>query len=197
MGAIPSDIETDSQPPMTIPLGHFVVGFGFLLVGAAVGVASSLGLLAGFVRVAHLHLLLVGWVCVTIMGAMTQFVPVWSGVGLHSRRLSVVQLGLVAVGLVGLVGAFLTGVGWLFLVGGLGLLLGLWTFVYNLGRTLWRVGEYDPTERHFVLALLFFAALAPLGERAVVRRQAGSRHSLSPGVTSSRLTRLWPSSVGS
>jgi hypothetical protein len=163
MGAIPSDIETDSQPPMTIPLGHFVVGFGFLLVGAAVGVTSSLGLLVGFVRVAHLHLLLVGWVCVTIMGAMTQFVPVWSGVGLHSRRLSVVQLCLVAVGLIGLVGAFLTGVGWLFLVGGLGLLVGLWTFVYNLGRTLWRVDEYDPTERHFGLAILFFAALAPLG----------------------------------
>jgi hypothetical protein len=163
MGAIPSDIETDSQPPMTIPLGHFVVGFGFLLAGATVGVASSLGLLGGFVRVAHLHLLLVGWVCVTIMGAMTQFVPVWSGVGLHSRSLAVGQLALVAVGLVGLVGAFLTGIQRLFVLGGLGLLAGLWTFVYNLGRTLWRVDEYDATERHFGFALLFFAALAPLG----------------------------------
>jgi hypothetical protein len=148
---------------MTIPLGHFVVGFGFLLAGAAVGVGSSLGFLGGLVRIAHLHLLLVGWVCVTIMGAMTQFVPVWSGVSLHSRPLAVGQLALVATGLVGLAGGFLTGVGWLLVLGGVCLLFGLWTFVYNLGRTLWRVEEHDVTERHFGVALLCFAALAPLG----------------------------------
>ena len=163
MAAIPSDIETDSQPPMTVPLGHFVVGFGFLLVGAVVGIGSSLGVLDGFVRVAHLHLLLVGWVCVTIMGAMTQFVPVWSGVPLHSRRLAVVQLVFVTAGLTGLVSAFLTGVPWLFIPGGIGLLAGLWTFVYNLGRTLARLESHDVTERHFGFALVFFALLAPLG----------------------------------
>ena len=168
MGAIPSDIETDSQPPMTIPLGHFVVGFGFLVLGAAVGVASTLGLLTGFVRVAHLHLLLVGWVCVTIMGAMTQFVPVWSGVELHSRRLAVVQVALVAAGLPGLVGAFLTGAVWLFAPAGTLLLAGLWTFVYNLGRTLAQLGTHDVTERHFGLALVFFALLAPLGAALAV-----------------------------
>ncbi|WP_340100747.1 hypothetical protein [Salinibaculum salinum] len=163
MAAIPSDIETDTQPPMTIPLRHFVVGFGFLLVGAALGVWTALGTGGGFAGVAQLHLLLVGWVCVTIMGAMTQFVPVWSGVPLHSRRLAAAQLVFVAVGLVGLVAAFLSNVWWLFVPAGLALVAGLWTFVYNIARTLARLDSHDVTERHFVLALGFFALLAPLG----------------------------------
>ncbi|MEF8870321.1 MAG: hypothetical protein V5A41_01700 [Haloarculaceae archaeon] len=163
MAAIPSDIETDTQPPMTIPLRHFLVGFGFLLVGAALGVWTALGSGGGFAGVAQLHLLLVGWVCVTIMGAMTQFVPVWSGVTLHSRRLAVAQLLLVTVGLVGLLAAFLSTVWWLFVPAGLALVAGLWTFVYNIARTLARLDSRDVTERHFALALGFFALLAPLG----------------------------------
>lgn len=37
-------------------------------------------------------LLFVGCICVKIMGAMTQFIPVWSGVELHSRRFAVREL---------------------------------------------------------------------------------------------------------
>ncbi len=163
MAAIPSDIETDTQPPMMIPLRHFVVGFGFLLVGAVLGVWTALGAGGGFAHIAHLHLLLVGWVCVTIMGAMTQFVPVWSGVSLYSRQLAGTQLVFVAAGLVGIVAAFLTNVWWLFVPAGLALVAGLWTFVYNIARTLARLDSHDVTEGHFALALGFFALLAPLG----------------------------------
>ncbi len=43
------------------------------------------------------------------------------------------------------------------------MLLGFWTFAYNVGRTLWTLDEYDVTERHFGLALGFFVVLTPLG----------------------------------
>jgi len=162
MSAIPGDIDADRGPPMTVPLRHFVVALAFLLAGAGFGLLWSLGVAPGLARVAHLHLLLVGWVCVTIMGAMTQFVPVWSGVALHSRRLAVVQLWLVVAGLAGLVAAFLAA-GWLFVPAGVALVAGFWTFVYNAGRTLRAAGGWDVTERHFALALGFFALLAPLG----------------------------------
>ncbi|WP_101297989.1 hypothetical protein [Halegenticoccus soli] len=164
MSVVPGGIDTDRQPPMTIPLRHFVVGLGFLLAGSLAGVANAAGLSFGLGGLAHVHLLLAGWVCITIMGAMTQFVPVWSNVPLHSRRLATLQLALVAGGLAGFAGAlFSARLPWLAVFGGL-MLLGFWTFVYNLARTIARIDRrLDVTERHFALALGFFVFLTALG----------------------------------
>lgn len=163
MGAIPGNIETDQQPPMTVPLRHFVVGLLFLVAGIGLGIGLHLNAVPGLGRLAHIHLLLAGWICITIMGAMTQFVPVWSGATLHSRRLANVQLGLVVAGLSGFVGAFLLlEATWLIPFAVL-MLVGFWVFAYNIIRTLVTVEEYDVTERHFLGALGFFLALTVLG----------------------------------
>lgn len=169
--SVPAGIDADRGPPMVVPLVHFVVGFVFLLAGAGLGLASALGFSAGLVSVAHVHLLLVGWVAVTIMGAMTQFVPVWSGTDLHSRRLSVVQIELVGVGLAGFVLALLAGrLGWLPVLAGL-MLVGFWVFAYNVTRTLLRKGSgdaslvasLDVTERHFALAVSYLLVVTVFG----------------------------------
>ncbi|WP_137284420.1 hypothetical protein [Halorussus salinisoli] len=172
--SVPGGIDADRGPPMAIPLAHFVAGFGFLLAGAALGVVGAAGVSPGLSRAADVHLLLVGWVCVTILGAMTQFVPVWSGVELHSRRLAVAQLALVAGGVAGFAGLLVTArLDWL-PVAGAAMLAGFWTFVYNVGRTLWSAasGEsadetaglaLDPTERHFALALGYVLVVTALG----------------------------------
>ena len=163
MSHVPGAVDTEYQPPMAIPLAHFVVGIGFLLAGLAIGLLVSLGTVQGFARLAHIHLFLVGWVCVTIMGAMTQFIPVWSGVRLHSRRLAVLQLGLATVGLAGFASALLTStISVLPVAGGL-LALGLWLFVYNIARSLPNPTAFDVTERHFAVALGFFAVVPLLG----------------------------------
>jgi hypothetical protein len=157
------DLETDRQPPMTVPLAHFVVGFCFLLLGGVVGVAGALDAGPGMTALSHLHLLFVGWVCLTIMGAMTQFVPVWSGVTLHSRRLALAQLWVLTAGLVGFIATLLAGnLDWLAPFGTV-MLIGFWLFVYNVGRTLLRAHPFDVTERHFALALGFFVLLTVLG----------------------------------
>lgn len=163
MGAVPGNLETEKQPPMTVPLRHFLVGIGFLLTGAAVGTARVAGIAPALARVSHVHLLLAGWVCVTIMGAMTQFVPVWSGVTLQSRRLAVAQLWLVTVGLAGFSGGFLLGEPWLVAPFGATVLAGFWTFAYNFGRTAAAVDEFDVTEAHFAVALGWFVFLTVLG----------------------------------
>lgn len=163
MGAIPGGIDTNQQLPMTIPLRHFVVGLGFLIAGSILGIGVVVDAVPGFGRLAHVHLLLAGWVCITIMGAMTQFIPVWSGATLHSRRLANVQLGLVVVGLVGFASGFvLIELRWL-AVFGLIMVSGFWTFVYNIARTIATVEKLDVTERHFVVALAFFVILTTLG----------------------------------
>jgi len=163
MSAIPGAVETDRQPPMTVPLRYFLVGLAFLVAGGAVGVLSATGAVSGLTRLAHVHLLLVGWVCVTILGAMTQFIPVWSNVALHSRRLATVTLWFVAVGVAGMAWSFSAGAfAWVHAWGGLAL-VGFWTAAYNLGRTLSRARPWDVTERHFAVALAWFVVVPAFG----------------------------------
>ena len=163
MSALPGTLDTGQQPPMTVPLRHFFVALGFLLAGIGVGIGLVVDAIPGAGRLAHVHLLLAGWVCLTIMGAMTQFVPVWSGTSLYSRRLASIQLVLVAVGLSGFALAFIVGA-FIWLTGfGTVLLVGFWVFVYNVGRTVTTNHEYDVTERHFLFALLFFLLLTTFG----------------------------------
>ncbi|MFB6102640.1 MAG: hypothetical protein ABEJ73_08755 [Haloplanus sp.] len=163
MNAVPGGIDTDRQPPLSIPLRHFVAALGFLLVGSTLGVADALGVAPGLARLAHLHLLLVGFVCLTIAGAMTQFVPVWAGTTLHSRRLARVQLWLLVGGLTGFAIALLGRRLVALPVFGALILAGFWTFAYNVGRTLATARPLDVTERHFTAALGFFVALTTLG----------------------------------
>jgi len=163
MSAIPGEVDTDRQPPMTVPLRHFLVGSALLVAGGVTGVLDAVGVLSGVAVLAHLHLLLAGWVCVTIMGAMVQFVPVWSNVALHSRRLATAQLWLVAAGVGGMAVALATGaLGWVHAFGGLAL-AGFWTFAYNVGRTLLGARPWDVTERHFAFALACFAVVPAMG----------------------------------
>jgi hypothetical protein len=163
MAAIPGNIETDQQPPMTIPLRHFIIGLGFLFVGVLLGLGIAVDAVPGLGTLAHVHLLLAGWICITIMGAMTQFIPVWSGATLHSQRLASTQLTLVVVGLLGFAtGLVLNSLVWLIPFGTL-MLAGFWTFVYNIARTMASLESYDVTERHFLLSIGFFAVLTVLG----------------------------------
>lgn len=163
MAAIPEGVDTGQQPPMTVPLRHFLVGLGFLLGGIFLGAGMAIDTVPGLGSLAHVHLLLVGWVCVTIMGAMTQFVPVWSGVTLHSQRIANAQLAAVVGGLLVFVIGLMSTELLLLVPGGLLMLGGFWVFAYNIGRTLAKVDTLDVTERHFAVALGFFLLLTALG----------------------------------
>lgn len=156
------EIETEAQPPSRIPLQHFVVGLLFLVAGAVAGTLTAIGSVNGLV---HVHLLLVGWVCVTITGAMTQFVPVWSDEKLHSPRLARLQLFLVGVGVAGLVATFATAKFELAVLPGTLVLLGFWVFVYNISRTLPSINprRLDVTETHFLAALCYVVVATSFG----------------------------------
>jgi len=159
MSAIPADLDESSGPPTAIPLAHFVVALASLLAGVAVAALTT-----GWAgHLAHVHLFVAGWICLTILGAMTQFVPVWSGVALYSRRLAVAQLPLAALGFAGLAAGFLTGRLALLPLAGALALAGVWTFCYNLARTLADARPFDATEAHFAVALGWFLVVTALG----------------------------------
>lgn len=154
MSAPLGEVNTEAGPPLAIPLQHFLVGLVFLVAGVSAGALASV---RSVYLLPHVHLLLVGWVCVTIMGAMTQFVPVLSDVSLHSQRLAQTQLLLVVVGVAGLASAFAFRRYAATVFPGAVLLAGFWVFVYNIGRTLPSLDgrRLDVTETHFVYALVF------------------------------------------
>lgn len=163
MRSIPGDLSTDLQPPLRIPLVHFVVALCFLLAGSVVGLILTGTGAAISIRLASVHLLLIGWVSLTILGAMTQFVPVWSGVRLHSHQLATIQLPLVGVGLLGLAGGFGVGDFDVLVGGALLVFVGFGVFVYNIGRTLWSARPWDVTETHFALGVGFFLLAVAVG----------------------------------
>ena len=166
MRGVPGDLTTSTRPPTTVPLRHFLVALAFLVAGEALALLRAAGLTGtgpGLDGIAVAHLLLVGWVCLTILGAMTQFVPVWSGVEIHSERLATLQLVAVAVGVSGFAaGLWLGRVGDAALAAGV-MVLGIAVFAYNISRTLWRARPFDTTEAHFALAVGFLALAAVLG----------------------------------
>ncbi len=148
-----SDLEVDQQPPLSLPFAHFLVGALLLLLGGGVASLGPLVLPIRASSVGTLHLLLAGWLSLTIMGAMIQFVPVWSGTKLYSERLSIASLWLVLLGVAGVVGVFFTSAyEWFPLTAGV-LLLGFWLFGYTIIRTLPPLRTMDVTEAHFLLAI--------------------------------------------
>ena len=148
-----ADLDVDHQPPLSLPFAHFLAGAGLLLVGGGVASLGPLVLPMRASSVGTLHLLLAGWLGLTIMGAMIQFVPVWSGTTLYSERLSLLSLWLVLLGVAGVVGVFFTNAyAWFPLTAGV-LVVGFWVFGYTIIRSLPPVGSMDITEAHFLAAV--------------------------------------------
>lgn len=162
MGTALGQVDAETGPPSAVPLQHFVVALVFLVTGVSAGALAVFQLVH---VLPHVHLLLVGWVCISIMGAMTQFVPVWSDVSLHSRRLARAALVATGFGVAGLAVAFGFGRYTDAVLPGGVLLVGLWGFVYNIGRTLPTVDvrRLDVTETHFLFALAFVLVTTSLG----------------------------------
>lgn len=163
MAGVPGSIDTDAGPPSRIPLQGFVVGLVFLMAGTFAGVFVPLTGGRGQV-LAHVHLLLAGWVGTTILAAMTQFVPVWSNRALASRSLARLYIALVAVGIGGLAATFALEAFRLVFVPAAVAVAGFWLFVYVIGRTLPSPGRsLDVTETHFWLAIGFFVVATGIG----------------------------------
>jgi cbb3-type cytochrome oxidase subunit 1 len=114
--------------------------------------------------IAVTHLLVLGWICTIVMGAMYQLVPVALETKLYSERLARWQFLLHLVGFSGMVWMFWT---WnMKQVGHFGsvLVLGAILFAYNIGRTLLRVPRWNciATSVASALGWLLVAVLAGL-----------------------------------
>jgi hypothetical protein len=154
-------------PPFVLPGAHFVAGMAFLVVGVS-GLAWVAPELAGgsylaprVVAVAHLFTM--GWITISIFGALYQFLPVALGVGIRWAALAYLTLALVVVGLAGFATGLLAGPWWVLASGAASLALGVLVFCGNLVATLARAARRDLTWWSLAGAVFYLMLTALLG----------------------------------
>src|ERR1043166_6259328 len=152
-----------SQPASTrLPLTFIVTGVLALFVGVGTLVAEP-SILATYHYnqnvIAVTHLFVLGWICSVVMGAMYQLVPVALETKLYSQKMARWQFAFHVIGVAGMVWMFRT---WNMKQGGhfgCVLAVGVGFFVYNIGRTLWRVRKWTVTASA-ISAALFWICVA-------------------------------------
>lgn len=102
---------TASSPPLILPGEHFAAALVFFVAGA-VGIAyiaPDLAVGAFYLPrvVAVVHLFTLGWIMLSIFGALCQFLPVAVGRSIKWERLAHVSFGFQAVGVVVFIAALL------------------------------------------------------------------------------------------
>lgn len=145
-----SDAAPAAQaPPLALPGEHFAAALAFLVLGSLglVAIAPELAVGAFFVPrvVAAVHLFTLGWIMLSIFGALCQFLPVAIGRGLRWQALAHVTFGLQVLGAGGFVLGLVEGRRGLVVTGAVALSAAFVLFAVNLGATLASVRERSVT----------------------------------------------------
>jgi hypothetical protein len=147
VGALTPDAA--QAPPLELPAEHFAAALAFFVIGAFVLIADAPELAMGAFFaprvVAAVHLITLGWIMLSIFGALCQFLPVAIGRGLRWQWLAHVTFGLHVLGAGGFVIGFVEGKQALIITGATALSAAFTLFAINLGMTLAAVRERSLT----------------------------------------------------
>jgi hypothetical protein len=161
---VTAGIATVNGPPLSLPLGYFVAGaIAFVAVNLALLLDAPTVLTYYLLPddLALTHLATLGWVTMTIMGALCQLVPVIFQTRLAHPRLLHWQFWLYLAGVTGLILSFraLWTPG-LAVFGSL-VLLAVLVFLYVMARTLWRPPAW-PLTGHYLAHSLGYLGITVL-----------------------------------
>lgn len=163
--------------PFWLPATYFSVGLLFLAAAGLLLPFAAADLAAGrFLQphvVAVVHLITLGWLTTSIMGALCQLFGVVLGTPLRSIRLATATLLLFVPGLVLFICALLTGHSALVVPGALALAAGLLLFVVNAAATLRQSTQRDLTWWSLALALGFLGATIAFGISLGINLKSG------------------------
>ena len=138
-----------------------------LLGGLAIGVAMAFRLMPEYyahARLLHLHLILMGFVTLTMIGATHRLLPIILNTELYSPRFARLVMGLLPAGFAILIGGFITSSLRLELVIGGLLVISIGLYAYNLLRT-W-IGSGHPgnaASDHLLVATFFLVLMMIMG----------------------------------
>src|SRR3990170_4746054 len=205
------NLTTPYTPPFKVVRQYFIVAtIAFILLNGLM--LFSYQYIQGYHfqprLLAFVHIGVLGWATLIIMGAMTQLVPVILETSLCSVRLSQWGLWLYLAGVAGITAHF-----WLLAGGDGGMasvaiiaFLAIILFAANIGLTLRKVKAINITVVHIIAAILYLASVATLG--LLLARLEKQKTSLTPmqmtrqpyqSVQSwglSRTRQPWPSAIG-
>ena len=164
--------------PFWLPATHFAGALCFL-VAAALHLPFVVSAIAAgeFLQprvAAVVHLITLGWLTLSIMGALCQLFPVVLGVTLYSVRLAVVTLALFIPGLALFVRALSAGHLALAPVGAALFATALLLFLYNATRTLFRNRNRDLTWWTLLAAFSFLLATIAFGGALAINLRTGA-----------------------
>ena len=154
------------SPPLN--LWFYGVALVALLAGLSMGLAMAFRLLPatffGQGRLAHIHLNLLGFVTLTIIGTMHNLFPTVLNTRLHSPRLARLTFLILPSGVILLVAGFLLSNLWVQIAAGLILFAGVLLYSYNIVRTWIDAGRpSNIAAEHFLLATLFLVLAVSTG----------------------------------
>ncbi len=113
--------------------------------------------------VAVTHLLVLGAIVGTMMGALYQMAPVIFVAEAANGRLGLAQGALYTSGWIAMVAAFLRGDRWLLAVGGSSVVVAVLLFLVIIGRVLRTATQWDTAGWYILTAFAFFVATIGLG----------------------------------
>lgn len=162
-----SNDDVAKRKPFPLAASHFVVGLIYLaIIGVLLPFAAAELARGRYLQplvLAAVHSITLGWLTLSIMGALCQILPHALRAPLHSSRLALLSLGLFAPGIMGFVAGFLTGTTWVLVAGACLLSTGLILFIYNAVRTVVAIPSKDLTGHTLLIALGFLAATIGYG----------------------------------
>ena len=154
------------QPSLWVPLRYFVTAqaaFVTALLWAPWQVDNLLDFYYHGHTLALTHLLTLGWITMTVMGASFQLVPVALETTLWSERLACWQYWIMLVGVALMVSHFWIGHHHGVAIGAGLVLIAVTLFLINMGRTMWQLPRWDIVGRHVAAALFYLASTAIMG----------------------------------
>lgn len=163
--------------PFWLPAAHFAAGLVCLVTVALALPFVAPDLAAGrFLQpevVALTHLLTLGWLTVSIAGALGQLFPVVLGTPLRSIRLAATSGAMLVGGLALFVSGLVSGHGSIVITGATLLAIALLLFAGNAYATLWRSSERDLTWWTLAAAFAFLLATITFGVSLAINLDAG------------------------
>ena len=151
-----SSLSLDQAPPLKIPLRFFITSpiFGLLAGLFILGFVSSLQARSSLSVVVFTHLITLGFLAMTMLGAMFQMLPVTAGVTLkHQQIIAPMVHGLLTAGLLLFAYAFYNYQPTLMIVAMAMLLSAFLVFVVATISTLKNAKNITPTIKAFIGAL--------------------------------------------
>lgn len=154
------------SPPLNV--WFYMIAVLALFVGLSFGEAMAFRLLPstflGQGRLAHIHLNLLGFATLAIIGTMHNLYPTVLNERLHSARLARLTFLILPTGLLLLVTGFLLSNLWMQIGAGAVLLMGVGLYSYNMLRTWITAGRPSNTASdHFLMATLFLLLVIVTG----------------------------------